>query len=449
MKKLYIFSIFFLFICIFVLGQNTNAPKLIILPFQIQGELPGTLGETVTDLTANRLNTSKYYILDRSALDKNIQQKVLIESLTVDNVELLKSLNIELVMFGQIAKVSDKYYGGYRIVEVATARVAISDSIKANTFDEFLEGIYQSLAAKGFHQTKENKIENKDDKEYILVKREQWEMLNKFVKQTKTPTPNLDKQAENYLATWQQSIIQNRSYGPILKAMKNSSRDLDDVIEESSEQEIPRLRALQAQLDATMEKIKEIQKLDAQSYEKIATAVSQNNLRLVTSLIGQYCNETTHFKIMTESLAKLSYQLAISVWVNPSSGYKDTGAGPDPQIKLQVFSFYPKHRYFPAEWKQIGNGLFEKNDIVGDVELGYVTINFDFEHNYAIRIQLFERNLLKNESLGDTEIDISSLVQSGIDQAVYWTKKTPYGEMTIKILTKRITFPNPLPKFHE
>ena len=425
--------------CIFfsvALSQPGDRPKFTVLPFQTQGDVPTTLGETVSDLLTNRINPEKFFIVERASLEKSFQTKLVTESLTQENANALQRLGISMIMLGQISKIDGKYYGGYRIVEVASARIGLNDSIKANTFDEFMEALYFSLVAKGFMQ----------DKDYVVVKRDQWEMLNKYVKQSKTPTPLLLKQYEYCIKSWAQNIEQKKSYTPTIREITSLIREIADTQETEAQAEQQALQRCQKELTELLDRITEIQARDRQQYDKLVMLVNQNDFHQTVQFANQYLNEKTHFRIMSDAIIKLTFNATIMIYATPSQGFNDSGAGPDPTLKLNLFAF--QNWFNRKEWEWKGSYIFQKDDIVGEVEIGNFTASFDLWHGYALNMQLLERNLFKTEEFPIEDIDISGVFQVG--QTSYFTKTCgTFGSISFKFQSTRIAFNIKLPKFKE
>jgi len=134
---------------------------LAILAFKVEGDAPADTGKVITDLITNRMKAEQYFIVERARLIDVIQEKLITDgdTLSAQDTQGLKSLGVAYVMIGHISKVEGKYYGGYRIVDVHTAKIVESDSIlNAQDFTAFVDQLFISLLAKKFVESQHYEI---------------------------------------------------------------------------------------------------------------------------------------------------------------------------------------------------------------------------------------------------------------------------------------------------
>lgn len=478
------YPIFFILIAgLFFLAPQTQSenPTLLILPFNQTGQVPADLGETITDLITNQISVEKFIVIERSSMEKSLQQKIASEPLNPNHVELLKTQNITMIVVGQISKVGEKYYGGYRVIDVATSRITTNEAIRGiASVDELIESFTRSFIAKEFIQdpdyvvVKKSQLEgnkapkddpgyvrikkeelealknaNKDDdKEYIRVKRDQWEMLNKFARQTRTPLPTLVKQYEYYKTYWRQYAQQQRSYNVVIRSISQTIREMGEAQDIVSPQEQQVLQKYQRELGQILAQAQELQSRDRSEYNQLVQAVEQNSVALTAQYKQQYMSDTSHLQIMSDVAEKINYNATVAIFLSPSHGFQDPGAGPDPKLTVQLCTC--RDWYRPDEWETKKTVVFTKEDIRGETEVGSLSEVFDVSTNYALKLHLLEVNAAWTKDVDFGWFDHINLTTAFFANQTMMTTKNcaGYGQMTLKVQPRSITF-QAIPKFRE
>ncbi len=176
-KTLFLILLLVLFISL-AYGQE-NRKGLAILEFKAEGDVPKATGTTIADLITNRIDPKQFFIVERSQLSKIIGEKLYgaDDIITEEQTKKLKVLNVSYLMLGNVSKIENFYYGGYRIVDVDSGQLGIRDSIVgAKDFREFVEMIYTSLM-------KGNDPFIKDDM-YIVLKKSWFEQYKQDLENT-------------------------------------------------------------------------------------------------------------------------------------------------------------------------------------------------------------------------------------------------------------------------
>ena len=110
-------------------GQNQPKPTskgLAILDFEVRGDAPKYIGETIANAVACRIKPEQYQVIERRQLKAIIKERLIKADaiITQDLAEKLKAIGADYLMLGFVEKTEGLYYGGYRVVEVETARRA-------------------------------------------------------------------------------------------------------------------------------------------------------------------------------------------------------------------------------------------------------------------------------------------------------------------------------------
>ncbi len=112
-------------------------PRIAVLPFQTSSAKVKEigLGEAITAMAVTELrNNSNYVTLERSQIRAVIDEQTLAEMGLTESAseKLMKMLNVEVVLLGEIAYLGATIHIDARMVDIRTARVAVADFVQTD-----------------------------------------------------------------------------------------------------------------------------------------------------------------------------------------------------------------------------------------------------------------------------------------------------------------------------
>ncbi|MCH7528161.1 MAG: PEGA domain-containing protein [Candidatus Marinimicrobia bacterium] len=127
-------------------GQATTAeaepafrkkPRIAVLPFQTSSARVKEIGlsEAITAMAVTELrNNSNFVTLERSQIRAVIDEQALAEMGLTESAseKLMKVLDVEVVLLGEIAYLGETIHIDARMVDIRTARVAVADFVQTN-----------------------------------------------------------------------------------------------------------------------------------------------------------------------------------------------------------------------------------------------------------------------------------------------------------------------------
>lgn len=128
--------------------SQTPSKGLAIIEFQGKGNVHADAGAIVADLITNRINLVDFYVVERTQLPAVLKEQWynMGDTVDADTAGKTKTFGVSYIMIGQISKLENRYYGGYRIINVDTVRKEQGGTVEgAVDFQDFVNKIQQLL----------------------------------------------------------------------------------------------------------------------------------------------------------------------------------------------------------------------------------------------------------------------------------------------------------------
>ena len=130
--------------------QKSVGSRLAILDFEVRGDAPRHIGETIANAIACRIKSDKFQVIERGQIKKIVKERLINADATIshDLAQKFKAIGAAYLMFGFVERTEGLYYGGYRVVEVETARQ--SNELrryikKARNYSDFVDQLCLAL----------------------------------------------------------------------------------------------------------------------------------------------------------------------------------------------------------------------------------------------------------------------------------------------------------------
>ena len=130
--------------------QKPSGKGLAILDFEVRGDAPQHIGETIANAIACRIKSEKYQVIERRQIKRIVKERLINADATItqDLAKKFKDIGAAYLMLGFVERTEGLYYGGYRVVEVETARRAneLRKYIKkARNYSDFVDQLCVAL----------------------------------------------------------------------------------------------------------------------------------------------------------------------------------------------------------------------------------------------------------------------------------------------------------------
>ncbi len=156
----------FLVVFLSFIEAQTSKKGLVILSFKEKGVFPKKdkdIGSAVSGLIFGKIDMQQYEIIDQANIPEAVKARLFNEGQGIVGQDkiLLIGMKIDHILVGEIACISGKYYGSYRIIDVRTGAAMktrngryMKDAIRRGMpdFDTYVQKLFESLIKVGFMQ---------------------------------------------------------------------------------------------------------------------------------------------------------------------------------------------------------------------------------------------------------------------------------------------------------